>query len=393
MSRQLIARSDDLRRLQEEGYELEIRDGFVLIEHVPYVNAEAKVKYGTLVSTLTLAGDVTTTPDTHVTTFAGDAPCDQHGHVLSKVLIQSGRQRLAEWLEIDHMFSSKPREGYANYYDKLVAYVNILSGPAQALDPEASAQTFRVIDSADPDSVFEYEETASSRAGIVSATAKLKINKLAIVGLGGTGSYILDLVAKTPVREIHLFDGDTFLQHNAFRAPGAASIADLRGLPAKVDYFQQRYAQMRRGIIAHAQLVDESNVDLLRDMDFVFLSLDDGPARKLLVERLEAWGTSFIDVGMGLYEADGAIAGLVRTTASTAQRRDHVWDKHRLPFGAPDPGNDYVQNIQVADLNALNATLAVIKWKKLMGFYIDLEGEHFSVYEVDGNSIVNDDKA
>jgi hypothetical protein len=291
------------------------------------------------------------------------------------------------------MFSSKPREGYANYYDKMIAYVNILAGPAQALDPEASAETFRVIDSADPDGVFEYEETASSRAGIVAATAKLKVDKLAIVGLGGTGSYIIDLVAKTPVREIHLFDGDTFLQHNAFRAPGAAPIAELRGLPAKVDYFQRRYAQMRRGIIAHAQLVDESNVDLLRDMDFVFLSLDDGPARKLLVKRLEAWGTSFIDVGMGLYEVDGVIAGLVRTTASTAHQRDHVWDKHRLPFGAPDPDNDYVQNIQVADLNALNATLAVIKWKKLMGFYIDLEGEHFSVYEVDGNSIVNDDKA
>jgi hypothetical protein len=31
----------------------------------------------------------------------------------------------------------------------------------------------------------------------------------------------LDFVAKTPVEEIHLFDSDVFLQHNAFRAPGA----------------------------------------------------------------------------------------------------------------------------------------------------------------------------
>ena len=40
----------------------------------------------------------------------------------------------------------------------------------------------------------------------------------------------------------------------------------------------------------------------------------------------------------------------------------------------------YSHNIQIAELNALNAALAVIKWKKLAGFYVDLEGEHFTVY-------------
>lgn len=33
----------------------------------------------------------------------------------------------------------------------------------------------------------------------------------------------------------------------------------------------------------------------------------------------------------------------------------------------------------------LNAGLAVVKWKKLFGFYLDLEGEHFSVLSIDGN--------
>jgi hypothetical protein len=35
---------------------------------------------------------------------------------------------------------------------------------------------------------------------------------------------VLDFTAKTHVKEIHLFDGDTFFQHNAFRAPGAANL-------------------------------------------------------------------------------------------------------------------------------------------------------------------------
>jgi hypothetical protein len=44
---------------------------------------------------------------------------------------------------------------------------------------------------------------------------------------------------------------------------------------------------------------------------------------------------------------------------------------------------DYDGNIQIAELNSLNAALAVIKWKKLCGFYNDRKAEHFSA-EGDG---------
>ena len=49
-------------------------------------------------------------------------------------------------------------------------------------------------------------------------------------------------------------------------------------------------------------------------------------------------------------------------------------------------------NIQIADLNALNASLAIVKWKKLRGFYADPENEHFSTYTIDGNLIINEEK-
>ena len=57
-----------------------------------------------------------------------------------------------------------------------------------------------------------------------------------------------------------------------------------------------------------------------------------------------------------------------------------------------DKNNDYSRNIQVADLNALNAAMAVIKWKKLLGFYHDFECEHFSAYTLDGNRLNNEDR-
>ena len=53
----------------------------------------------------------------------------------------------------------------------------------------------------------------------------------------------------------------------------------------------------------------------------------------------------------------------------------------------------YASNIQVADLNALNACLAVVKWKKLRGFYRDLESEHHSTYTTDGSMLLNGDQS
>ncbi|MBJ7330651.1 MAG: ThiF family adenylyltransferase [Solirubrobacteraceae bacterium] len=391
MSRRPISLSPDLKRLDDEGYEIEIREGYLLLHSVPYVDGQARVLRGTLASSLTLAGDVAQRPEDHTVHFTGGAPHDEAGTPIN--IIASAGQPLTNGLVSQHRLSHKPPAGYRDYYEKMTTYVNILSGPAQALEPAATAVTHGVV-VADEDSVFEYTETASSRAGVSVATARLRDRKVAIVGLGGTGAYILDLVAKTPVAEIHLYDGDVLLQHNAFRTPGAASVEDLRRKFSKVEYHHGRYSPMRRQIIAHATYVDCSNVDALAAMDFVFIAVDDGAARRLIVESLEAAGVPFVDVGMGIYSAHDVLGGQVRVTTSTPEQREHIWESDRIPFAsADDPANAYRDNIQIADLNMLNAALAVIKWKKLCGFYVDLEGEHHSIYDIDGNFVHNEDIA
>jgi len=198
-------------------------------------------------------------------------------------------------------------------------------------------------------------------------------------------------VAKTPAREIHLIDGDDLLQHNAFRAPGAASRDELRAAPKKVDYYAAKYAPMRRGIVPHPVDLDESNLDLLDGADFVFISLDDSDAKAPIVDKLETEGMSFIDSGMGLTLADDKLFGVVRVTTSTPRKRDHV--AKRVPMAGPPANDVYDENIQTADLNALNAILAVLKYKKLREFYGDLEQEHSSNYTLDGNLISNVDTA
>jgi hypothetical protein len=200
---------------------------------------------------------------------------------------------------------------------------------------------------------------------------------------------VLDLVAKTPVAEIHLYDGDVFSQHNAFRSPGAPSGAELGAKPNKAAFFRDRYLSMRRGIFAHEYFVDSSNVHELDTMAFVFLSMDNGDAKKLIVERLEQRGIPFVDVGMGIQLNDGRLSGLLKTVTNTATKRDHF--RGRVPFTTGSDRNEYDKNIQVADLNALNASLAVIKWKKLLGFYHDAGREHYGLYAIIDNTITNED--
>ena len=214
---------------------------------------------------------------------------------------------------------------------------------------------------------------------------------VAIIGLGGTGGYILDFVAKTPVKQIRLFDGDDFLSHNAFRAPGAPSLEDLRDAPKKVDYLKGIYERMHRSIEAHPVEMNVDTLGLLDGITFAFLSMDAGEKKRAVVAKLEALGVLFIDVGMGLELTNGSLGGILRVTTSTPTKREHV-HQGRISFAGGGGQNVYASNIQVADLNALNACLAVVKWKKLRGFYRDLEQEHHSTYTTDGGMLLNGDQ-
>jgi hypothetical protein len=191
------------------------------------------------------------------------------------------------------------------------------------------------------------------------------------------------------VWEIHLYDGDDYLQHNAFRSPGAPSLAELEAQTPKATWFKNLYSKMHSGIVDHPAYIDENNVEELRGMDFVFVCVDNGESKKLVVEKLEEFGVPFIDVGMGVQLNDEMLTGIVRVTTSTPGRRDHF--RGRVSF--EDIGNnEYNRNIQIADLNALNAALAVIKWKKMFGFYRDMKSEHHTQFHISTNNLINEDK-
>lgn len=383
-----ISRSSDLTLLAREGYAIEIRQGHLLLHDVPYVNSAGQVALGTLVSNLCLANDVTQRPDNHVAYFIGEHPCHSDGRQLSEIQ-HGGQHVLGDGLTVDWSFSSKPAEGYTDYHHKMTTYVHMISGPARQLDPGVDARTFRIV-AREENSVFHYIDTSTARAQIGQIAARGNVEKIAIVGLGGTGAYVLDLLSKTETREIHLYDADRYWQHNAFRAPGATSPEELAGAPLKVEFFASRYSSMRTGVVPHPHRVDESTLDELRGMACVFLCIDDGPTRRLVLDGLEGSDVVIIDSGMGLDIQNDEIAGHIRVTTSRPGRREHT--SRRVPTHETDDDGVYGHNIQVAELNALNAVLAVIKWKKVRQVYADPEHELNSVYVLDGNVIANDEK-
>jgi len=394
MSRRPIDRSPPLKRLRDEGYDVDVVTGYLVIRNVPYVDQNRQVKRGVLFAPLELVNDIAKPPRDHQTKWFGDHPCNEDG---SKIM-GLGDSYLDPAVKIDGKdvrwnFSCKPKPAnkYDDFHHKMTHYVAKISGPAPVLDPTATAQTFKPYAPDEDDSVFLYEDTASSRADIVVISMKLKPLKIGIVGLGGTGSYVLDYVAKTHVREIHLFDKDPFDQHNAFRAPGAASGEELEERLTKVAFHARTYSKMRRGIVPHPEAMGPDNLHLLDGLDFVFLCME-GTGKRPIVEKLEALNIPFVDVGMGLTVHNDSLRGQMRTTTSTPAKRGHVHERNRIAFKTADDVNEYDKNVQVAELNALNAAFAVIKFKKLFGFYGDDTHEHFTVFVLAGAETINEDR-
>ncbi|MET8548907.1 ThiF family adenylyltransferase [Micromonospora zamorensis] len=386
----LVRSSQDLVRLMQDGYAVRIVNGFLVVNDIPFVDDAAQVQRGSFLCPLDLSGDTTAPPSTHVMCFVGGVPRDKDGQPIDG-LVNDGVERWSASPDLTATcgFSQKkPTGNYTDFHEKVTYYAAMVSGPAQAVDPDATPYTFKPVETDEDDGVFVFVDTYSSRAGITELNALLALDKVVIIGLGGTGSYLLDLLAKTPAVTLHLYDGDSLRSHNSFRAPGAASIDDLRAQMKKVEYYEHMYSAMRRGIKPHPINVTAENVSEILDANFVFLAMDTGPDKETIIKALTAHGVPFIDTGVGLSRDCNGVNGQIRITTSTPARTEHIERDGLISYFAGDDA-EYDTNLQVAELNALTANLAVLRYKKLLGFYADNEDERHTVYALDSNDLHN----
>lgn len=392
MSVDLTSLDPFLKRLADEGFEIEVNNAHLVVRSIPYVTVDGILARGILTCVLSLdaSSGLTSTPQAdHTMYFAGGTPCHRNGIPMGNIINSSTRQRFGE-IDVDYYLSSKPEitHRYENIYDKVVAYERLIGGAARSLDKTANARTYARGMIANDDSPFAIPDSASARYRIGAVNRKLK-GRVAIIGLGGTGSYLLDLLAKTWVTEIHLYDADQLLNHNLFRSPGAPEKALLKEFPYKVNYYAQTYARIHTGITPHPVRVTRDNVDELDGFDFVFVCVDKGASRRAIAEGLLQLRIPFVDTGIGVGVEDNCLDGCARATFICP---DTSWaDVERLlPFGDDNEEDElYRTDIQIAAVNSLNATMAVMRWQRWAKYFRDERNEMNSVYMIEGNNISN----
>lgn len=390
MSHELISRSPDLQRLVADGYQVAVHSTHLVLRHIPYVRDDRTVAYGELVMPLSINGHATAPPTDHTVYFRGEYPCDDRGAPIEAIRMSSDPEELAPGVRVDHHFSTRPEKAYRDHHHQLTHYAQILSRHARKIDPTAVTRLEDPSLVADSPAPFLFHDTASSRAGVTAIHRRVAADRIGIVGLGGTGSYILDYISKAPVAEIHLFDGDNFEHHNAFRAPGAITDREFEQARPKVEMYAARYSQFRQGVVPHPVHVSQDMLPQLTDLDFLFIAIDRNETRRWLFPALQKAGMAFIDVGMGVEKSDDKLTGILRTSLSTREGECHAPQMQRVQAAPNHPGGvEYRRNIQIVELNALNAALAVIRWKKYRGLYADGNGELQSTYTLGGNHLIN----
>lgn len=394
MFQKLVSHNDDIRRLVEKGYAVAFDSNCIVIRDIPYLDALRQLQIGAIVTKLVFVDRERVTQDDHQIFFAGAIPYNLDGTPIPNLAGGPTQLVLSDACSdvlVQRSFSNKPKiaQKFIDFFEKIESYAAIISGPAMELHG-ANPYTFRTLEEGVSDSVFKFQDTLTSRAEITELSAKFKDDVIAVIGLGGTGAYVLDFLVKTPVREIRTFDLDAFHVHNAFRSPGRLDPIELG--KTKSEVYATRYENFRTGLSGTPKLLDDSCTEDLNGVTFAFVCVDKGSARSGIFNLLISMGIPFIDVGMGLNRKRGPLNGQLRVTYYSSENGQNVRNKGLAPL--MDSKDDlYKTNVQISELNALNACLAVIKFKQLRGFYFEEMSNYHLLFEVGDLKIVGESDA
>ncbi len=377
----LVSRNDDIRRLVERGYAAAFDNNHLVVRDIPYLDEKLDLQWAAIVTQLVFTDTETVKMQNHQVAFSGTAPHGLTGAPIPNLGDSSHTIPLSDAapvVVVQRQFSNKPEAGYVDFFDKIERYVTIISGPAierYGVTP----YTFRTYEAAPDTSVFKIRDTLTTLAEIGDLAATFADEVVAIIGLGGTGAYVLDFMVKTPVKEIRGFDADDFHVHNAFRSPGRLTQDELG--QAKTEVYTARYENFRHGLTLQAAYIDENSDAELAGVTFAFVCVDKGSSRAKIIDLLVAKNIPFIDVGMGLNRKRGPIAGSMRATYFAADKGGEVREQQLVP--THDTQDDiYKTNIQIGELNAVNAGLAVLLYKKQRGFYVDDDPFYHLLFEL-----------
>ena len=379
---ELASHNDDIRRLLDKGFALRYDSEYLVVRDIPYLDAHKALEVGAIVTKLVFVDKVHVRQQDHQVFFAGSVPYGLDGNPVPNLGGGTTSLTLQKTdVVVQRSFSNKPASGhFTDFFAKIEHYLNLIGGPAMSLH-DVNPHTFRVDHDVVGDSVFKFQDTLTSRAEIGDLAAVFKNEVIAIIGLGGTGCYLLDFMVKTPVKEIRGFDGDFYFVHNAYRSPGHLDEHDLGKAKAKI--YQRRYDNFRHNLKLKQTYIGGSSTADLDGVTFAFVCVDKGSARAEIFDLLIKLGIPFIDVGMGLNRKEGPLAGTLRATYYPTGQAAAVRDM-QLAELADHPDDVYRAQVQISELNAINACLAVMRYKQLRGFYLERQAPFHMLFDTAG---------
>lgn len=390
MFQRLVSHNEDLALLVNKGYAVAFDvSNHLVVRDIPYLDTTGGLHWGAIVAKLEFIDQDRVKQTDHQIFFAGSAPHELDGHPIANLAGGPASISLSEACTdviVERSFSNKPRingnlTDFVDFFAKIESYASIISGPAMEAHG-VTPLTYRSVTDEVNDPIFKFRDTLTSRAEISELASKFEDEVVAVIGLGGTGAYVLDYLVKTRVKELRGFDGDDFHIHNAFRSPGRV-VEEEFGKP-KARVMEGRYENLRHGLMFKATYIDEMSLDEVEGVTFAFVCVDKGSSRARIFDLLINSGIPFIDVGMGLKKKPDGLSGLIRATYFPPDQASTIRGRGFVAL-VDEPIDLYRTNIQIAELNALNAALAVIKYKQLRGFYRDdIAGYHhiFNIAEL-----------
>ncbi len=215
MSNLHLSLEEEISNLRREGYNITVIGGILIARDIPYVNTSRTIERGILAFPVELSSDGLMASGDHTVYFFGSEPCTALGAPLDIVANKDtdfnipGIGRAKFRLSRKKALPANTSSGYINAKEKLETYISIIASHATRIDNTVTPKTGNIAPEIIISSPFLYPDTASMRVGISHLNTVFENQRIGIIGLGGTGSYILDLVAKTNVQEIHIFDDES----------------------------------------------------------------------------------------------------------------------------------------------------------------------------------------
>lgn len=381
----LASRNPYVQDLHDLGYDADFVGGYFALYGLPYLDRDGALQHGDIFTPVNLGAENVIEPTgTHQVWWRGGKPHGPGGVELG-ISATDAAVQIVDGVMTNLAFSLKlldatqQKREYVSFQEKIETYLDVIVRAAMAAHPGASPLRGIERRAQEQGSPLRLPDTMSANYGINDVADKLRGKKVALIGLGGTGSCVLDFIARTHLDTIVLFDGDKVHVHTLFRIPGVLGKSAI-GKP-KVEALAQHYNAWHAGITPVAERITAENVEQLRGFDFVFVAVDDGPSRRFIADWLSTADIPFVDCGMGLDRSFGkTLNGMVRVTGTDRAAYERTVDTPYLPTVNPKDA-EYRKQAQIIELNALNASLAVIRFKQHFGLYERADAAGWYVFE------------